>query len=79
MDDDSFLCDGGEACGAYRTLDEVESITVDPASAPTMTGLDFISEFRAVISISAEGEAAATGTGLGIDGLGIEKTRQAPR
>ncbi|MEJ2088500.1 MAG: S8 family serine peptidase, partial [Gammaproteobacteria bacterium] len=50
MDDDGVLCDAGEACGAYPTLDTVETLVVDPQTAAEITGLDFVSEFRAVIA-----------------------------
>ncbi|MGE0622215.1 MAG: S8 family serine peptidase [Pseudomonadales bacterium] len=58
MDNDNFLCDAGESCGAYRTLDAQERVTVDPATTPAVTGLDFVAEFRAVISAVAAGAAA---------------------
>lgn len=41
-DDDAFLCDAGEACGTYRTLDTPEVLSVNS----DLTGLDFLSEFR---------------------------------
>lgn len=50
MDDDNFLCDAGEACGGFRTLDSPEFVVVDPQTNPSVTGLDFVSEFRAVIT-----------------------------
>jgi len=41
-DDDGFICDSGEACGAFRTLDspDVLEVTNDTVDA------DFISGFR---------------------------------
>jgi len=59
MDDDNFLCDAGESCGAYRTLDAAEQIEVDPASTPEITGIDFVSEFRAVITTQAAVQASS--------------------
>jgi len=59
MDDDSFLCDGGEACGAYRTLDLPESLDIDAAEQEFVDGLDFVSEFRAVFSATGTGAANA--------------------
>ncbi len=41
-DDDGFLCDAGEACGAYPTLDLPERISVNE----DRSGLDFLSAFR---------------------------------
>ena len=53
MDNDNFLCDAGEACGGFRTLDGVERVSVDPQTNPAVTGVDFVSEFRAVITSEA--------------------------
>jgi serine protease len=55
-DDDSFLCDAGEACGTFGTLDSPSSITVDGVD---LTDIDFTSEFR--VNLSAFG---ATANGL---------------
>ncbi len=59
MDDDDFICDAGESCGAFRTLDAAERIPVDPATTPEITGIDFVAEFRAVITTQTASEAAA--------------------
>jgi serine protease len=59
MDDDGFLCDAGESCGAYRTLDAAETIDVEPAVTPEISGIDFVSEFRAVITTRATAETDA--------------------
>ena len=65
MDDDSFLCDAGEACGAFRTLDAPETITVDPDNASNLSGLSFVSEFRVVITTaSATSDAVTAGNGI---------------
>lgn len=61
MDDDNFLCDAGESCGAFRTLDATERILVDPVATPEITGIDFVSEFRAVITTQATGTGTTTG------------------
>ncbi|MGD8416332.1 MAG: S8 family serine peptidase [Pseudomonadales bacterium] len=64
MDSDDYLCDAGESCGAYRTLDVQERITVDPASDPEIDGLDFVAEFRAVVtnqSTTADSQFSAAG------------------
>jgi len=50
MDDDNFLCDTGEACGGYRTLGAPETVTVDPATTQEIGNLDFVSEYRAVLT-----------------------------
>ena len=60
MDDDNFICDAGESCGAFRTLDAAERISVDPATMPEITGIDFVAEFRAVITTQAASEASAS-------------------
>jgi len=77
MDDDAFLCDAGEACGAYRTLDAPEFFAVDPQTTPALSGLDFVSEFRAVIAspAGAAGPAAAAGA---VPAPGLPLTKQAP-
>jgi serine protease len=67
MDNDDFLCDAGESCGAYRTLDAAEQIDVNPASTPEITGIDFVSEFRAVITTQAAAQPATSRTGA--DGI----------
>jgi serine protease len=54
LDNDDFLCDGGEACGAFRTLDAPETFTVDA----DRNDLNFISGFRQTISA---GTATAQG------------------
>ena len=40
-DNDNRICDGGEACGAFRTLDAPETIAING----DRSGLDFISGF----------------------------------
>jgi len=81
MDDDSFLCDAGEACGAYRTLDVPEFIEVDPTIMPNMPGLDFVSEFRAVISAAMLAEPASDSASnpTPTSGLRITKPYESPR
>jgi serine protease len=76
MDNDGFLCDAGEACGAFRNLDAPEVLNVNANVTPQMTDLDFVSEFRAVISGQAQSNAAgATATG-GIRYRGTPDSRQ---
>jgi serine protease len=66
MDDDNFLCDAGEACGSFRTLDAPELVIVDPQSNPSVTDLDFVSEFRAVITTLGTAAESAGGVDGGI-------------
>jgi len=74
MDNDDYLCDAGESCGAYRTLDVQERISVDPAAITEVNGLDFVAEFRAVIS-SAAVTADGSELRLGIPDAGIPLPR----
>ena len=48
-DDDSFLCDAGEACGAYPTLEDPDFIAVNE----NRDGLDFESGFRINLNVSS--------------------------
>ncbi|MFP6817279.1 MAG: S8 family serine peptidase, partial [Pseudomonadales bacterium] len=47
-DDDNFLCDDGEACGTYGTLDSPDSVTIDGVD---LTDIDFTSEFRVNLNV----------------------------
>jgi len=49
-DNDSMICDAGEACGAYATTDQPLTITVE--STP-LSGLDFSSGFSTNLGIAA--------------------------
>jgi serine protease len=49
-DDDALLCDAGEACGAYGTLDSPETLTVDGVD---LDNIDFTSEFRVNLNSSS--------------------------
>jgi serine protease len=42
MNNDGFICDAGEACGAYLSLDQFKAISANDSH----TGLDFISGFN---------------------------------
>ncbi len=42
-DNDNFLCDSGEACGSYKTIDSPDTILVNDAD---VTNVNFISGFR---------------------------------
>ncbi|MBI5056424.1 MAG: S8 family serine peptidase [Nitrospirae bacterium] len=47
FDNDGFICDTGEACGSYLTLDQPVSVTVNGS----LTGLDFSTGFNPVYSV----------------------------
>ncbi len=70
MDNDDFLCDAGESCGAFRTLDIQERINVDPRTTPTIEDLDFVSEFRAVLTTQALADSASADKR--VDGAGAD-------
>lgn len=58
-DDDGFICDSGEACGAYTTLDSLTEIVVNQAAVST---LDFGTGFApAVFATGADAGAAKSG------------------
>jgi serine protease len=54
-DNDNFICDDGEACGAFRTLDAPEAIPINGDRAE----LDFTSGFPVNLSIGANAIEAA--------------------
>jgi len=62
--DDDFLCDTAEACGAYRTLDSPDLLNING----DMSGLDFVSGFRTNLS-------TLTPTAITINGRGISFTK----
>jgi serine protease len=43
LNNDGFICDAGESCGAYRTLDQAATIELNS----NLSGLDFTSSFAA--------------------------------
>jgi len=55
-DNDNFLCDGGEACGFYRTLDSPDTLSINGSRSD----LDFTSGFRVNLFNQAGETAAAT-------------------
>ena len=58
LDNDFTICDNGEACGAYPTLDSALAITVDR----DITGLDFLTGFATSLgpgSLSVDSAAAS--------------------
>ena len=53
-DNDGFICDAGEACGAFATLDQPTLVTVDS----NLTNLDFNTGFiTTVTGLSVSGDA----------------------
>lgn len=52
-DNDAFICDGGEACGAYPTLSDPTIISVDARQEPELTGQSFSSEYRTTATTTA--------------------------
>jgi serine protease len=68
-DNDIFICDGGEACGAFRTLDSVDDIVVNASQS----GLDFISGFRVDISVLGAGEPDTANTSDADQRAGIRR------
>ncbi|MFX3657754.1 MAG: S8 family serine peptidase [bacterium] len=59
LDDDDFICDGGEACGAFPSLAEPALIVIDGAAQPEVEGLTFASEFRTTATTTGSAPAAA--------------------
>lgn len=56
-DEDLGICDGGEACGGYTTLDEPVTVMVGPANA---SGIDFSTGFApATVARGTDGTALA--------------------
>ncbi len=53
LDNDDFICDGGEACGAYPDLSSPELVRVDGRELPELTGQSFSSEFRTTATTTA--------------------------
>ncbi len=78
MDDDNFLCDAGESCGAYRTLDSTEQISVDPASTAEVSDIDFVADFRVVITTQTVGAGSGAGAAENA-GYAFRKPAPAPR
>jgi serine protease len=53
MDDDGFICDGGEACGSYPTLDLPAPVALDH----DVVGADFGTAFRQTIGAGMSAKA----------------------
>jgi serine protease len=61
LNDDGFICDGGEACGAYPTLTDPAVLTVAPREQPEISGLSFASEFRTTATTTPVASPVTTG------------------
>lgn len=72
-DDDVKLCDAGEACGAYPTLDSPEFIAING----DLTNLDFESGFR-VNLVTNNAVAAETGDAAAVSDLRLNKSGGQP-
>lgn len=57
-DDDNFLCDDGEACGAFRTLDDPETLSING----DLTDIEFVSSFRSSLSAVTQQGCCDDGT-----------------
>jgi serine protease len=67
LDDDDFICDGGEACGAFPSLASPEIIDVDPRAQPEIADRSFASEFRSTATTTpAPGGATSDNTREGL-------------
>jgi len=70
-DNDSFLCDGGEACGAYRTLDSPDIIVINS----DRSDLDFVSGFPVNLFASSSAAESDSSTPSLNTPLRIERRR----
>jgi serine protease len=73
LDDDDFICDGGEACGAYPSLSSPEVIVIEPAVQPLLDGLEFASEFRTTATTTANGNADGRSGARPRDGIPLPR------
>ena len=67
-DDDALLCDAGEACGAFPTLDAPDFLVVNG----DRSNLEFEAGFRVNLSATTTSAAASSETE---NSLAIDKTR----
>ncbi|MDZ7670596.1 MAG: hypothetical protein U5Q16_14680 [Gammaproteobacteria bacterium] len=70
LDNDNFICDGGEACGAFPSLSSPAIISVDARQQAELSEQDFVSEFRTTATTTAAGASAAD---FRDDGLRVSK------
>jgi serine protease len=67
LNDDDFICDGGEACGAFPSLAEPAVLVVDPAGGIlVLDDLVFASEFRTTATTGGQSLASVAGADRGI-------------
>jgi serine protease len=78
LDDDDFICDGGEACGAFPSLSDPAIISVDARQQPTVTDLTFASEFRTTATTTASASGRPGGAGDSADSGGEHGIRLPP-
>ena len=69
-DDDGFLCDAGEACGAFRTIDTPNRVETDD----NQVGLDFLTTFETSLESLGASAADAQDDQAAQDGYRIDKT-----
>ncbi|MEQ8859428.1 MAG: S8 family serine peptidase [Pseudomonadales bacterium] len=70
LDDDDFICDGGEACGAFPGLSSPAVISIDARQQPELTDQSFTTEFRTTATTT--GGSTAGGNAGGDDNAGAE-------
>lgn len=58
-DNDGYICDSGEACGAYASLNELTAVTV----SGNVAGLEFMTGFEAAFEASSSSAAATRASG----------------
>ena len=77
LNDDDYICDGGEACGAYPSLANPTVISIDAQQQPVMTDFSFASEFRttATPTVTSPATDASRPPGDGWRGVAIGKSR----
>jgi serine protease len=76
LNDDDFICDGGEACGAFPTLSNPEIISVDGSQEPQVLDLTFASEFRTTVTTTSRNDTANASNDPA-QGLRIDKQENA--
>jgi serine protease len=69
-DNDNYLCDGGEACGAFRVLEFPETLAIDASQV----GRDFVSGYR--VNLLGNGSHAVTGERVAAPPSGVPRTSQ---
>ncbi|MFU8814415.1 MAG: S8 family serine peptidase [Pseudomonadales bacterium] len=75
LNDDDFICDGGEACGAYPSLANPSILNVDARQQPVIEALSFASEFRTTATTTSTAADGSTSPDDAARGLSIGKPR----